>query len=81
MLQVAETTKGVIVLADSDEDGICAFRADRVCRYVYLVEDRVLLQQLGKLDSKYIIKRVAVKVDFRDVDVDTEGIDEVVCNG
>ena len=39
LLQVAETTKGVIVLADSDEDGICAFRADRVRRYVYLVED------------------------------------------
>ena len=40
-----------------------------------------MLQQLGKLDSKYIIERVAVKVDFRDVDVDTEGIDEVVCDG
>ena len=39
-----------------------------------------MLQELGHLKGKFIVKSVAMEVDFRDKNVDTQGVDQVVGN-
>ena len=39
-----------------------------------------MLQELGHLKGKFIVKSVAMEVDFRDENVDTQGVDQVVGN-
>ena len=39
-----------------------------------------MLQELGHLEGKLIVKSVAMEVDFRDENVDTQGVDQVVGN-